>query len=397
VVDQAVTIEHGVDGARGRDLHRVRQAAQQTLTDLAGAPVRITKRILSSITELSFHGMPLPPPRGAKSVTHVSGTFCYLCVRPVTQTSAQQHAACGIISVPMEEAQVPLQVSVLIVSYNTAAALRRCLEALEQSTARETFEVVVVDNGSLDDSTEVIDSFPNVTPLRLPRNFGFVKALNIGMRTGKAEFFLLLDPRTEVMPDTVSALAARLAQTPEAVAVCPSLATPDGQDASRLFRLPTRNRLGAIAAAGRFEPAQAPEDTDGAAAVEFATFSALMVRSYFMKGLRYIDEHYAQSWADAEIAAQIRRAGKKTLLLPGVRAIWHAEDDIRLSMPPSAQALLAADWGLAAATYAGKHFGFLAKLRIRVGAALSALFSFQIRRFSFLVSGQKIDGTQTVL
>src|SRR5579862_1365917 len=41
---------------------------------------RITKRMRSSITELSFHGIPLPPPSRGKSVTHVSGTFRYLCV-----------------------------------------------------------------------------------------------------------------------------------------------------------------------------------------------------------------------------------------------------------------------------------------------------------------------------
>src|SRR5580658_6202062 len=43
---------------------------------------RITNRMRSSITELSFHGIPLPPPSRGKSVTHVSGTFCYLCVEP---------------------------------------------------------------------------------------------------------------------------------------------------------------------------------------------------------------------------------------------------------------------------------------------------------------------------
>ena len=45
---------------------------------------RITKRIRSSITELSFHGIPTSAPFGGKSVTHVSGTFCYLCLGTVT-------------------------------------------------------------------------------------------------------------------------------------------------------------------------------------------------------------------------------------------------------------------------------------------------------------------------
>src|SRR3954447_23317003 len=45
---------------------------------------RITNRIRSSITELSFHGIPFfRAPFGGKSVTHVSGTFCYLCLGTV--------------------------------------------------------------------------------------------------------------------------------------------------------------------------------------------------------------------------------------------------------------------------------------------------------------------------
>src|SRR5579872_1206596 len=45
---------------------------------------RITNRMRWSITELSFHGIPPAPPSRGKSVTHVSGTFCYLCLRPLT-------------------------------------------------------------------------------------------------------------------------------------------------------------------------------------------------------------------------------------------------------------------------------------------------------------------------
>src|ERR1700749_4707672 len=51
---------------------------------LSPALNRMTKRTRSSITELSFQGMSLSPPFGRKSVTHVSGTFCYLCLGSLT-------------------------------------------------------------------------------------------------------------------------------------------------------------------------------------------------------------------------------------------------------------------------------------------------------------------------
>src|ERR1700757_1202652 len=47
---------------------------------------RITNRIRSSITERSFHGILLSAPFGPKSVTHVSGTFCYPCLGTDTST-----------------------------------------------------------------------------------------------------------------------------------------------------------------------------------------------------------------------------------------------------------------------------------------------------------------------
>jgi hypothetical protein len=297
----------------------------------------------------------------------------------------------------MEETQTPPQVSVLVVSYNHAAALRRCLEALERSEERERFEIIVVDNGSQDESVEVMAAFPSVTPLHLPRNFGFTKALNIGMRTAKAEFYCFLNPRTEVGPATIRTLAARLEQEPEAAAVCPAFTDAGGAAVSLLYRLPGPENIGALAGAGAYEPAPPPPGGDDAAPVELASFACFLTRAYFLKGLRYIDEKYAQSWGDAEISAQIRRSGKKVLHVTSARAVWHTEDDLRASMPAVALTLLAADWTLGAAAFAGKHFGFAAGWKIRITAALGALFSFRFRRFLYLVSGQRVDGTQAVL
>ena len=303
----------------------------------------------------------------------------------------------------MEETQTPLQVSVLLVSYNAAEALRRSLRALESASARETFEVIVVDNGSLDESPTLDAEFPAATFLRLPRNFGFTKAVNIAMRTAKAPFFFLLSPGIEVQPNTVTQLAAQLEQAQDAVAVCPLVTAPAGEPAPELYRLPGAAAVAELARAAAFTPAPPPALDQERVPVEFAGFRALMVRGYFLKGLRYIDERYAQAWADAEIAAQIRRASRKILLLPGVRVVFAAPE--LPPYPPKARALLAADWVLGASTYAGKYFGFAARLKIRIAAVLRALgavlglrdFSYNFARLSYLLSGQKLDGTQRVL
>lgn len=285
----------------------------------------------------------------------------------------------------MEETPSPLRASVLIVAVNCEAALRRCLTALEASTGRETIEIIVVDNGSGDGTHAVEQEFPSVTFLRLPRNFGFTKALNIAMRTAKAEAFLFLDPRVEVQPGTVIALAEALAANPEAVAVAPRLKGAPTQ----FYRLPVRDTLAAVVSRGSFEPVQ----PDSAGPVEFASFAALMVRGYFLKGLRYIDERFAQTWGDAELAAQIRRAGRKTVFVPEIEAAWHDEPGPFDSAPSSVRTVLAADWVSGASTYAGKHFGMWPGLSVKIGAALRALAGFRIGLLTGVLSGRKMDGS----
>jgi glycosyltransferase involved in cell wall biosynthesis len=308
-----------------------------------------------------------------------------------------------------EREQAPPQVSVLVVSEDNAPALRRCLQALEGSVERERFEILVIDNGSQDESPRLDTEFPGATFLRLPRRFGVVKALNIGMRTAKGEFFFFLAPEVEVAPETVSKLADYLVAESAVMAVCPLLVDAEGKPCEQFYRLP--DAAGALRAArrGRWEPVTAPKGDGEPVAVEFPSLAALMIRSYFLKALRYIDERYGQGWADAEIAAQVRRAGRKIMLLPAVRARMTPARLPELRREPRVRALYSADWALGAARYARKHFGFLAGWKIRILVTLEAIVGalaglvtlrdvgYRFARAGFLLSGQKLDGTQRFL
>lgn len=308
-----------------------------------------------------------------------------------------------------EREQAPPQVSVLIVSEDNAAALRRCLAAVEASTQRERFEVLVVDNGSQDESPHLDSEFPNATFLRLPRRFGVVKALNIGMRTAKGEFFLFLSPEIEVAPETIVRLAERLASEPSAMAVCPLIVDAEERPQEQFYRLPDATGALRAALSERWEAVRVEPPGPEPVAVEFPSLAALMIRAYFLKALRYIDERYGQSWADAEIAVQVRRANRRILLLPELRVRRSASELPALRRQARVRALYSADWALGAARYAGKHYGFLNGLKVRVAvtvvalgrALLSLLFlrepAFEIPRASFLLSGQKLDGTQRFL
>ena len=84
--------------------------------------------------------------------------------------------------------------SAVLVSFNQAPALRRAIEALERSQDRERLEILVVDCGSQDESPRLDADYPAVQILRLPQHFGATRAMNIAMRTAKAELVLLPVP-----------------------------------------------------------------------------------------------------------------------------------------------------------------------------------------------------------
>jgi hypothetical protein len=108
-----------------------------------------------------------------------------------------------------EREKQPPRVSVVVVSRNRAALLRRCLESLEKSEARETLQIVVVDNGSSDGCALLDTDFPQAQFIRLPKNFGLTKAMNLGWRAADAEYVFFLHDDTEVEPGA----AIRLAET----------------------------------------------------------------------------------------------------------------------------------------------------------------------------------------
>ncbi len=286
---------------------------------------------------------------------------------------------------PLEQEQAPApKVTALVFSYDSAPALRRCLSALEGSNDRALIEILVVDCGSHDESPQLDSEFEGVTILRLPRYFGRTKALNIATRTAAGEHLFFLTPEVEVLPTTIPALLARLASDSEAAAVCPLLLDTESRTHAQFFRLPTPST------GLELTPVEIEKAAE-AVPVEYATFEAFLVRKYFVKGINYLDERYGEFWSDAELCYQIRRAGRKTLVLPQVTALYTPHSPYS----ESSRTLMEADRIHGLAVYFGKHYGFVTGLLFRIKSILKALVTFRLSLFMSLVSGTKIDGSQS--
>jgi GT2 family glycosyltransferase len=116
---------------------------------------------------------------------------------------------------PRPDADVEL--SVLVVNWNTREMTLACLRSLYAETARVRLEVILVDNGSADGSAEAIAAeFPQVRLLAEPMNHGFSEANNIAAGAANGRYLLLLNTDTLVLDGAVDRLVEFARKRPDA-------------------------------------------------------------------------------------------------------------------------------------------------------------------------------------
>jgi len=118
--------------------------------------------------------------------------------------------------------------STIIVSYNTADLLRRCLSSID-AQPDINFETIVVDNASQDESRQMIRSeFPWVKLIENERNLGFARANNQALKICKTKYVYFLNPDTEVRPNVFKTMVKFMDSHPEAGLAGTRISNPDG-------------------------------------------------------------------------------------------------------------------------------------------------------------------------
>lgn len=109
-----------------------------------------------------------------------------------------------------------LNVSIIIVNWNTRDMLRDCLASIYAQTQGLSFEVIVVDNASSDGSAGMVhEAFPQAVLIANERNRGFAAANNQAMVVAKGRYMLLLNPDTIVLDGAVQKTVAYADRRPD--------------------------------------------------------------------------------------------------------------------------------------------------------------------------------------
>lgn len=216
------------------------------------------------------------------------------------------------------------QVTIVVLNWNGIADTLDCIQSLRKLDY-PNYEVVIVDNGSTDNSVETIKAdFPNLTLIEVRKNLGYTGGNNRGLRYALqrgADYILLLNNDTEVAPDFLSLLVEVAEADPSVGMVGPLIYYHDRPQVIWSAGGAVDWERGSTRMLGLDE---VDHDQFGLAPrpVDFITGCALLVKSSVVEQTGPLDDRFFAYYEDAEWGVRATRAGFKNLLVPQAK-VWH--------------------------------------------------------------------------
>ncbi len=224
------------------------------------------------------------------------------------------------------------KVSVVIVTYNSADEISRCLTSVYAEAGEIDQEVVVVDNQSKDDTVKIIqDQFPQVNLVLPGENLGFAKGVNLGVKSSEGEYVLLLNPDTEIRDQAVEKVYHFAQENPQYGFYGGRTLTPEGElEPSSCWGAPTLWSMmlfafGFTTLAPR-NPILDPESLgkwarDSVREVGVITGCFLFASRKIWDELGGLDERYFMYGEDADLAMRARKAGYRPVICPSAEIV----------------------------------------------------------------------------
>ena len=214
-------------------------------------------------------------------------------------------------------------VSIIILNYNQLKVTCEFIDSTKSLTY-PNYEIIMVDNASVDDPTAHIKRhYPGVKLIRNKKNLGFTGGNNVGIRAGKGEYLLIINNDTEVVPDLLDRMLEPFDHDPQVGVVSPKI---------RYFSHPTIIQYAGFTEVNPFTGRNKPIggnmvdhgqfDTPGYTA--YAHGAAMMVKREVIEKVGLLPDIFFIYYEELDWSAHIRRAGYKVFYQPSA-LIYHKE------------------------------------------------------------------------
>jgi GT2 family glycosyltransferase/glycosyltransferase involved in cell wall biosynthesis len=216
-------------------------------------------------------------------------------------------------ALPVLRAAEAPRASVIVPVYNHFHHTRTCLQALAACTDATPFEVIVVDDGSSDETEARLRGLEGITYLRNAQNLGFIGACNAGAALARGEFVIFLNNDTAAQSGWIDALLGTFAQHDRVGLAGAKLVYPDGrlQEAGGIVFSD-----GSGWNYGRFDDPADPR-YNYVREADYCSGAAIALRKALFDSFGGFDSHYAPAYyEDTDLAMKVRAAGLRVMYQP---------------------------------------------------------------------------------
>ncbi len=224
-----------------------------------------------------------------------------------------------------------MDLSIIIVSYNTRKLLKDCLASIFKFTKGISFEVIVVDNASKDQSADMVrKNYPQVKLILNRDNLGFTKANNQGIRIAKGEYIMLLNSDTYLVENSFRKLAEKAKSLENLGALGPLLLNQDHSIQQSVGYFPNLPQvflwmsfIDDLPGGQNLKPYHIDHNSfyQKEKEVDWVTAAAILVPRKVINKVGALDENIFMYGEEIELCYRIKQAGYQVYFTPETKIV----------------------------------------------------------------------------
>jgi len=224
-----------------------------------------------------------------------------------------------------------VDVSIIIVNWNTKELLRDCLSSVYEHAGDIDYEIIVIDNASTDESASMVkNDFPHVILIENSQNRGFAAANNQGMAVAKGRYVLLLNSDTVVLDNAVANTVRFADKNPQTAVTGCRVLNPDRTLQRTCFMFPSvlnmllsSTYLYKLFPKNRFFGREQMTwwDRNDVRPVDVVTGCFMLVRREAIEQVGMMDERFFMYCEETDWCYRFRMKGWKVMFAPVGRII----------------------------------------------------------------------------
>lgn len=252
-----------------------------------------------------------------------------------------------------------VDVSVIVVNWNTRELLSQCLQSVCEAAGDLSVEVIVVDNASDDGSVELLSrNFPQARVIANAKNVGFVRGNNQALALSQGQYVLLLNSDAALLPDALVRLVRFMNARPSVGIVGPRILNPDGSFQSSYMDFPNlwselllTTKLYTLSHSSHY-PSHSPRQSQEVTEADWVSGACLMIRHQALEQVGGMDESILMYSEEVDLCWRVKEAGWGVCYFPDAEVKhWGGQSSAKVSVKRRSMIYKSKVWFL------NRHYG----------------------------------------